>query len=106
MTLSGYSPRVRGRVRIVGLLLAAVALGACSDDDASDVTLGPLDATGVTTAGPASGTGGPADGPATTIAAGAAGAGFVSIQVRLPALGVDETLSLDRATVSADASIR
>ena len=41
--------------------------------------------------------------PATTVDPATAGTGFVSIQVRLPASGVDETLALDRATVSADA---
>jgi hypothetical protein len=95
---------VHGRCWVGGLIIAAVALTACGDDDASDVTLSSLDVTGggtvpAATAGP----GGQGSGPATTIDPAAAGSGFVSIQVRLPAAGIDETLTLDRATVSADA---
>ena len=93
----------RGRGWIRGVLVAAFVLAGCSDDDATDVTLGPLDATGVTTAGSSTDTAALAAGVSTTPPAGTAGAGYVSIQVRLPAAGIDETLSLDRATVSADA---
>ena len=39
----------------------------------------------------------------TTLDPALAGSGFVSIHVRLPAVGVDETISLDRALVHADA---
>jgi hypothetical protein len=87
------------------LLVAAVVLTACGgDDDSTNATLGTLDATAVVTT-PGATTGGPegSDAPATTVDPATAGTGFVSIQVRLPAVGIDETLALDRATVSADA---
>ena len=105
MTLRRYSRGVRGRCWFGGCLVAVAVLAACGDDDDStDATLGPLDATaGVTTPGATIGTGDPSAGPATTVDPATAGAGFVSIQVRLPASGIDETLALDRATVSADA---
>ena len=105
MTIRRYSPGVRGRAWFVGLLVAAVVMTACGDDDDStDATLGPLDATaGVTTPGATIGTGDPSVVPATTVDPATGGTGFVSIQVRLPASGIDETLALDRATVSADA---
>jgi hypothetical protein len=87
------------------LFVAAVTLTACGgDDDATDATLGPLDVTSGVTA-PGATTGG-ADASAvsvTTVDPASAGTGFVSIQVRLPAAGIDETLALDRATVPVDA---
>ena len=104
MTPARYSPGVRGRHWWRGLVVAAVALAACGDDDASEVTLSSLDVTGgATTPGVTTGTGDLAAGPATTVDPATAGSGFVSIQVRLPASGIDETLTLDRATVGADA---
>ena len=93
-----------GRIGMVSLVAVAVLTSCGDDDDSTDATLGPLDAAaGVTTPGATIGTGDPAAVPATTVDPATAGAGFVSIQVRLPASGIDETLALDRATVSVDA---
>ena len=90
--------------RVCWSLLPSRSAACGDDDDSTDATLGPLDATaGVTTPGATVGTGDPSAVPTTTVDPATAGAGFVSIQVRLPASGVDEMLSLDRATVSADA---
>jgi hypothetical protein len=86
-----------------GVVCAALLLGGCGGGDSSDDTLSPLDptagaaATGVTPSGDV------APSAETTIDPAQAGSGFVSIQVRLPAVGVDETISLDRASVRLDA---
>ena len=103
MTTDRYSPGVHGRYWFGRLMLAGIlSLTACGDDDESDVTLSSLDVTNGATV-PGGTVGGPVSGPAaTTIDPATAGSGFVSIQVRLPAPGIDETLALDRATVSAD----
>ena len=103
MSLDRYGRGMAGRRWIGGTALVAVLLASCGDDDASDVTLGPLDATaGATVPGASQGTGGQAGGPTTTtIDPAVAGSGAVSIQVRLPASGIDETLVLDRASLPA-----
>lgn len=109
MTTDRYSPGVRGGGWVGGMLLCAslalaAPLAACGDDDASDVTLSSLDVTsGVTIPGATAAPGEAGGVPATTIDPATAGSGFVSIQVRLAASGIDETLTLDRGTVSADA---
>lgn len=89
-----YSRRMVGKA--AAALLISVALGACSDDDASDSTLGPIPSGSATVAGTA------LTGTLTTGTGAPTGAGFVSVSVRLSGLGVDETIALDRATVTAD----
>lgn len=84
-------------------VVAAVLIGACGGDDSSDDTLGPLDVTSSASVPGVSPTGDVAASAQTTVDPAQAGSGFVSIQVRLPAVGVDETISLDRASVHADA---
>lgn len=89
------------------LLAATIALvAACSDDDAGsddgDGTLGPV-ANGSGTVAAATVDGSiesPTD--ATTMTTGDVGDGFVSLQVRVAATGVDEVIALDRATVATD----
>jgi hypothetical protein len=101
MTRRGYRPAVRGRrgMVLIAIAVAAVAGAACGDDDAGGDTLAPIGSAGdgaaitVGTVTDASGTDGTAVDPAL------AGAGFVAITVRTP--GIDETISLDRATVNA-----
>ncbi len=82
----------------MALAVAAVAGAACSDDDAGGDTLAPIGSAGgqsaitVGTVTDASGPDGTAVDPAE------AGSGFVAVMVRTP--GIDETISLDRATVN------
>lgn len=81
---------------VAALTVGTVAMTSCAADDDPSTTLGPLDTTvpGSTT----SGTAGTPSG--STATAGPVGSGFVSIQVRLAATGVDEVIALDRATVA------
>jgi hypothetical protein len=93
--------------RIGRALLVALVLAACADDDDTVDTLDPLQngqstVTGTATEGSSPDT--TSDGLSVPSSAPfqAAGEGMVSIQVRLAASGLDETLSLDRATIPAD----
>jgi hypothetical protein len=86
-----------GHRRVGGAALTVLLLAACSSDDDTDSTPEPLTPSGVTAGAtlPMAGTVASATTPA-----GPAGSGFVSIQVRLGASGIDETITLDRATVA------
>jgi hypothetical protein len=81
------------------MLLAVVTTAACSGDGESDSTLAPLSAPGAATVAPTAAA--PTSSAPAPPSSGAAsmGWGFVSIQVRLAASGVDEAITLDRATV-------
>jgi hypothetical protein len=107
MTSGRYVPWMRGgrAFRIVAAAGTVVALlASCSDDDASSDTLGPIDDTGtVSGASTPDVTGDTVASVDTVVDPADAGSGFVSIQVRLPAAGIDETISLDRATVLGEA---
>lgn len=96
-------PGGRARLGVAVVSIAALAfVGGCGDDDASGDTLVPLDATPGGSAPTVASTGDIPTGAATTVDPALAGTGFVSIHVQLPTAGVDETIALDRATVSAD----
>jgi hypothetical protein len=111
MTDDRYIPRMsrdrRGAIRFgavaVGVVFAVASVAGCGGDGSSDDTLSPLDPTAGTAAAGVTATGDVAPSAQTAVDPMQAGSGFVSIQVRLPAVGVDETISLDRATVRADA---
>jgi hypothetical protein len=81
------------------MLLAVVTTAACSGDGESDSTLAPLSAPGEATVAPTSAAPTSSAAPPPSSGSASMGWGFVSIQVRLAASGVDESLSLDRATV-------
>ena len=105
-----YSPRMSGdrggRTRLsaaTAAVAAAVSLVACGGSGASDDTLSPLDATSDSSGSGVAPSGGVGSSASTTLDPAQAGSGFVSIHVRVPAVGVDETISLDRALVHADA---
>jgi hypothetical protein len=93
------------RIAVAVTAVVAFALAACNgDDDATDGTLGVIDpgastGTGSLVPGPPGST----PPPGTGIDPSAAGSGFVSIGVQITSVGIDETLSLDRSTVAADA---
>ena len=78
-------------------------LASCGDDDASSDTLGPIDGS-AGASGPSATdvTGDTVSSVDTVVDPAEAGSGFVSIQVRLPSAGIDETISLDRATVRGE----
>lgn len=90
----------RGRV-VAGLAAAVVVAmtSSCAGDDDPSSTLGPLDTTSLAS-GATAGAAGAAGG--STAPTGPVGSGFVSIQVRLAASGVDEVIALDRASVAVD----
>ena len=95
--------RRAARLGIAVSLAALAFVGGCGDDDdAGGGTLVPLDATPGGSAPTVASTGDIPMGAATTVDPALAGSGFVSIDVQLPTAGVDETIALDRATVSAD----
>ena len=87
-----------------GLVVATAVAGlaACSSgDDSTDDTLGVITpSSGGTTVTPSGAPGTAA--PAGTGGTGAAGTGFVSIDVQIASAGIAETLGLDRSTVAAD----
>jgi len=92
-----------GRLGALALAVVATGLvGGCGDDDAAGDTLVPLDATPGGSAPTVPSTGDIPSGAATTVDPAVAGVGFVGIDIQLPAAGVDETISLDRATVRSD----
>lgn len=105
MTSGRYSPAMLRRW-LGAATLVLMPLAGCSDDD-SDSTLEPLSSPGTATmpataqvaTAPAAETASPGS---STAPSGAAGSGFVSIRVRLASSGVDEALTLDRATVAAE----
>src|SRR5262245_33847448 len=93
------SRRLGGRsIVVTASLTGAVLVAGCSNGGAAD-TLSPVQ-------GPAGTATVTATVPASTPAAGtavdpaAAGAGYVEVQVQVAKTGVNETLSLDRATVN------
>jgi hypothetical protein len=105
MTVTHYIPGMRGRNVVKGVAVAAgvVLLGSsCGDDDSSADTLAPIGSESngspitVGTVGPSA----PSDD--TTVDPAEAGSGYVSVRVRVQAAGIDESISLDRATVRAD----
>jgi hypothetical protein len=99
--------RVRRALDLVarGLVVAAAVTGsaACSSsgDDSTDDTLGVITPSSGSTAVTPSGAPGTAA-PVGTGATGAAGTGFVSMDVQIASAGIAETLGLDRSTVAAD----
>lgn len=101
MTPGGYSPAML-RLRAVVASLAVGLLAGCSGDGESDSTLGPLEsptsAPAVTPTVAVATTASPAS---DTAPSGAVGSGFVSIRVRLASWGIEESLTLDRASVPA-----
>lgn len=100
MTGAVWRRRLRNAGRGAAAGLVVVVVSSCAGDGDPSSTLGPLDSTAPVSG---AGTGGTVGAPGgSTGPAGPVGAGFVSIQVRLAASGVDEVISLDRATAAAD----
>jgi hypothetical protein len=93
--------RPGGRMCVAAAFLGLLALVGCSSGSDGD-TLSPINGSAGTVASVATPSGSGAT-PGTSIQPGASGSGFVQIQVQIVASGVDETLSLDRATVNQDA---
>ncbi|MET0911171.1 MAG: hypothetical protein ABWZ99_17035 [Ilumatobacteraceae bacterium] len=95
-----------GWASLGAVLLTVVAFGLAAgcggDDDDGGGTLVPLDVTPDGSAPTVASPAGIPSGAATTVDPALAGTGFVSIDIQLPTAGVDETLSLDRATVRTD----
>jgi hypothetical protein len=84
---------------VIALAVTAVVAG-CSGDSSGD-TLSPVNGSAGTVAAVTTPSGsGPTAG--TAVDAASAGSGYVQVQVQVGATGVDETLSLDRATVRKD----
>src|SRR5262245_59374457 len=84
---------------VVALAVTTVVAG-CSGGSSGD-TLTPINGSAGTVAGVTTPAGsGPT--PGTAVDAASAGSGYVQVQVQVGATGVDETLSLDRATVRKD----
>lgn len=100
---AGRRRRARRRAATVAVAMAAAVLGGCGDDDSASNTLIPLDGAPGASGPDATSTGDVEVSVDTAVDPAQAGVGFVSIQVRLPSAGIDETLSLDRATLRADA---
>lgn len=90
------------RAAALGAVVVTLVLAACAGDDSTDDTLAPLGSGGgaVTTPSP-SGSADPSATPSSI--SGPVGAGVVRLSVRLAGPGIDEDLSLDRATVAAAA---
>jgi len=92
--------------RLTTLLVVVVALGAgCDDgDESTQDTLAPLDTTTGSVAAATSSPGAESDVQLITEPSPLPirSLGFVSIQVRLAARGIDETISLDRSIVAVD----
>ena len=86
--------------RIASGLLIVVATACGSSGESSD-TLDPLQGTPGDT-GSVTTLGGPAPTGPATVDPAAAGAGFVSVHVEVANAGIDETVSLDRASVRRD----
>ena len=85
---------------LAGAVVALTLVTGCSSDDSGD-TLTPVDGDAGTVPAVTTPSGsGPT--PGTALDPATAGAGFVQVQVAVGATGVDETLSLDRATVKKD----
>ncbi len=109
MTVAGYSAAMvavrSGRLRAMWGIAAVgvvIGLGACGDDDSSSDTLEPLDGAPNGTGPGAVTTTAPVSALDTAVDPALAGSGFVSIELQLPATGVREAISLDRASVRAD----
>jgi hypothetical protein len=89
-----------GRTIAATAVVALAVLAGCSDGSSGD-TLSPINGSAGTAAAVTTPSGsGPA--PGTALDAASAGTGFVQVQVQVGSTGVDETLSLDRATVRKD----
>ena len=84
---------------VSGVLLVVTA--ACSSSGESSDTLDPLQGTPGDT-GSATTLGGPAPTGPATVDPASAGSGFVSVHVEVANAGIDETVSLDRASVRRD----
>lgn len=96
---------VRGRrpdALAVAIFVVLTIAGCGDDDDPTGGTLVPLDATPGGSAPVVASTADIPSGAATTVDPAVAGTGFVSIDIQVPTAGVDETISLDRATVRED----
>jgi hypothetical protein len=89
-----------GRTIAAAAVVALAALAGCSGGSSGD-TLSPINGSaGTSPAVTAPAGSGPT--PGTALDPASAGSGFVQVQVQVGASGVDETLSLDRATVRKD----
>ena len=87
-------------IRVVSGVLIAVAT-ACGGSGESSDTLDPLEGTPGDT-GSVTTLGGPAPTGPSTLDPATAGSGFVSVHVQVANAGIDETVSLDRASVRRD----
>jgi hypothetical protein len=84
---------------IAAAAVAVAVLAGCSGGSSDDATLSPINGSAGTVASVTTPSGsGPT--PGTALDPASAGSGFVQLQVSIGATGVNETLSLDRATVS------
>lgn len=81
--------------------MVLLTVAACSDDDATDGTLGVPGAGSTTPGSVAPGQPGATTPVATGSAPANPGSGFVSIGVQVASAGIAETISLDRSTVAA-----
>jgi len=89
-----------GRTVAAAAIVALTALAGCSGGS-SDDTLSPINGSAGTGPGVTTRSGsGPT--PGTAVDPASAGTGFVQVQVQVGSTGVNETLSLDRATVRQD----
>ena len=89
-----------GRTIAATAVVALAVLAGCSGGSSGD-TLSPINGSAGTAAAVTTPSGsGPT--PGTAVDAASAGSGFVQVQVQVGSTGVNETLSLDRATVRKD----
>ncbi len=90
--------RPGGRTTAATVVVALTVLAGCNGGSSDDATLSPINGSAGTVASVTTPSGsGPTQG--TTLDPATAGSGFVQVHVQVGATGVDETLSLDRATV-------
>jgi len=85
---------------VSGVLIVTAA--ACSSGGESSDTLDPLQGTPGDTGSVTTTLGGPAPTGPATVDPASAGSGFVSVHVEVANAGIDETVSLDRASVRRD----
>jgi hypothetical protein len=89
-----------GRTIAAGAVVALAVLAGCSDGGGGD-TLSPINGSAGTAPSVTTPSGsGPT--PGTALDPASAGTGYVQVQVQVGSTGVDETLSLDRATLHKD----
>jgi hypothetical protein len=88
-------------VGVVSSVLVVMA-AACSSSGESSDTLDPLQGTPGDTGSVTTTLGGPVPTGPATVDPASAGSGFVSVHVEVANVGIDETVSLDRASVRRD----